>query len=63
MGKQYRRREHIAIALSRGWSVSEKRGKGSHALAIKEGERPFPIPQKISPGVHDMIKKRLGIKD
>ncbi len=63
MGKQYSRRELIAIALNQGWSISEKRGKGSHALAIKEGERPFPIPHKISSGVHDMIKKRLGIKD
>ena len=63
MGKQYSRKELIAIALRQGWSISEKRGKGSHALAMKEGERPFPIPMKISSGVHDMIKKRLGIKD
>ncbi len=63
MGKQYSRKELIAIALRQGWSISEKRGKGSHALAMKEGERPFPIPTKISSGVHDMIKKRLGIKD
>lgn len=63
MGKQYSRRELISIALKQGWTFNEKRGKGSHALMTKEGERPFPVPQKISSGVHDMIKKRLGIKD
>ena len=63
MGKQYSRRELIAIAIGQGWNISEKRRKGSHALAMKDGERPFPIPKKLSSGVHDMIKKRLGIKD
>ena len=63
MGKQYSRKELIAIALKQGWNISEKRGKGSHSLMMKEGERPFPIPQKLSSGVHDMKKKRLGIKD
>ena len=63
MGKQYSRREIIAIALKQGWSINEKRGKGSQALMTKEGERPFPVPKKLSSGVHDMIKKRLGIKD
>ena len=63
MGKQYSRRELIAIALKQGWTASERRGKGSHILLLKEGERPFPVPSKLSPGVHDMIKKRLGIKD
>ena len=63
MGKQYSRKELITIALQKGWTINEKRGKGSHAMMIKEGERPFPIPRKLSSGVHDMIKKRLGIKD
>ena len=63
MGRQYSRRELIAEAVKRGWTIDERRGKGSHAMALKEGERPFPIPRKISPGVHDMIKKRLGIKN
>lgn len=63
MGKQYSRRELIAIALQSGWALNEKRGKGSHAMLMKEGERPFPVPRQLSPGVHDMIKKRLGIKD
>ena len=63
LGKQYSRRELIKIALQKGWDVNESRGKGSHSLATKQGERPFPIPYKISSGVHDSIKKRLGIKD
>ena len=63
MGKQYSRRELIAIALTQGWTIDERRGKGSHIMAFKDGERPFPIPRKLSSGVHDMIKKSLGIKD
>lgn len=63
LGKQYSRRELIAIALSKGWTLDERRGKGSHAMMLKDGERPFPVPRKLSSGVHDAIKKRLGIKD
>ena len=63
MGRQYTRKELIAIALRQGWTLNERRGKGSHALLVKEGERPFPVPRKLSPGVHDAIKKRLGIQD
>ena len=63
MGKHYNRRELIEIARDRGWTILDSRGKGSHALAVKEGERPFPIPQKISPKVYHEIKKRLGIQD
>ena len=63
MGKYYNRRELIKIATERGWTILDSRGKGSHALAVKEGERPFPIPRKISPKVHHEIKKRLGIQD
>lgn len=63
MGKQYSQRELIRIAEQRGWTVDKRRGKGSHVLAMKEGERPFPIPRTISDGVLRNIKKRLGIKD
>ena len=63
MGKQYTRKELISIALRQGWMANKHRGKGSHILLTKEGERPFPVPSKLSPGVHDAIKKRLGIKD
>ena len=63
MGKQYTRKELITIALQMGWTLNERRGKGSHAMLMKDGERPFHVPRKLSPGVHDMIKKRLGIKD
>ena len=63
MGKQYSRKELITIALQMGWTLNERREKGSHAMLMKDGERPFPVPRKLSQGVHDMIKKRLGIKD
>ena len=63
MGRFYSQRELIKIAIERGWTISEARGKGSHVLAMKEGERPFPIPKMLSTGVHASIKKRLEIKD
>jgi predicted RNA binding protein YcfA (HicA-like mRNA interferase family) len=63
MGKFYNQRELISIARSKGWTINEERGKGSHVLASKEGERPFPIPQKIKSGLLTNIKKRLGIAD
>jgi predicted RNA binding protein YcfA (HicA-like mRNA interferase family) len=63
MGKQYTRRELIRIARERGWELDETRGKGSHILAMKDGERPFPIPRIIKPGILASIKKRLGIDD
>ena len=63
MGKQYSRRELIAIAMRQGWTPCERRGKGSHILMTKDGERPFPIPHRLSPAVHDEIKKRLNLND
>ena len=35
MGRQYSRKELITIALQKGWTVNEKRGKGSHAMIMK----------------------------
>ena len=63
MGKQYTQKELIRVALARGWSISETRGKGSHVLAMKDGERPFPIPRTIKKGILESIKKRLGLAD
>ena len=63
MSKHYNRRELIKIAMERGWTIIESRGKGSHALAVKHGKRPFPIPQKISNEVYHSIKTRLGLKN
>jgi len=51
------------IAKSKGWDIDETRGKGSHVLAMKPGERPFPIPRKIKPGLMATLKKRLQIDD
>ncbi|MDO5562804.1 MAG: type II toxin-antitoxin system HicA family toxin [Synergistaceae bacterium] len=61
MGKVYSQKEFIAEAMKRGWSISTARGKGSHVWCFKDGERPFPIPQKIKDGINAYIKKRLGI--
>ncbi len=63
MGKQYSQKELLKIARKQGWDINETRGKGSHVLLTKDGERPFPIPQKIKPGLMNTLKKRLGIKD
>jgi len=63
MGKYYSQKELIKIAKEKGWTIDEARGKGSHVLAIKKRERPFPIPQTISKGVLASIKKILEIKD
>lgn len=63
MGKHYSRKELIRIAQQQGWVIDAKRGKGSHVLAIKEGERPFPIPQKIKKGCLEKIKKCLNITE
>jgi predicted RNA binding protein YcfA (HicA-like mRNA interferase family) len=63
MGKFYNQRELIKVAHERGWTVIDGRGKGSHVWAVKEGERPFPIPQKIKKGLLGNIKKRLDIDD
>jgi predicted RNA binding protein YcfA (HicA-like mRNA interferase family) len=63
MGKFYSQRELIQIAKERGWTINEGRGKGSHVWAEKQGERPFPIPQKIKKGLLSSIKKRLHILD
>jgi Carbamate kinase len=63
MGKFYSQKELIRIAKDKGWTISEGRGKGSHVLASKEGERTFPIPRKIKAGLLANIKKRLGVKD
>jgi len=51
------------IAKERGWEIDETRGKGSHVLAMKAGERPFPIPRKIKPGLLASLKKILQIDD
>lgn len=63
MGKYYSQHELIKIATERGWTIDPGRGKGSHVWATKDGERPFPIPQKIKTGLLAKIKKRLGITD
>ncbi|MBL3593840.1 MAG: type II toxin-antitoxin system HicA family toxin [Synergistaceae bacterium] len=63
MGKHYNQKELIRIAKEKGWEIDETRGKGSHVLAMKAGERPFPIPQKIKPGLLAALKKRLQIDD
>ncbi|BDF79285.1 hypothetical protein CE91St28_20790 [Pyramidobacter piscolens] len=63
MGKVYSQKEFIREAVPRGWTISYGRGKGSHVRCCKEGERPFPIPQKIKTGMNADIEKRLGIKD
>ncbi|MDO9509522.1 MAG: type II toxin-antitoxin system HicA family toxin [Thermovirgaceae bacterium] len=63
MGKQYSQKELIIIAKAKGWDIDETRGKGSHVLAMKPGERPFPIPRKIKPGLLASLKKRLQIDD
>lgn len=61
MGKEYSQKELIKIAKKQGWEFDSKRGKGSHAYAEKEGERPLTIPKNISKGVLESIKKRLKI--
>ena len=63
MGRQFTQKELIRMALARGWSVNETRGKGSHVLAMKEGERPFSIPRTIKTGILESLKKRLAITD
>ena len=63
MGKFYSQKELIRVAQKKGWTISEGRGKGSHVLVSKEGERSFPIPQKIKSGLLANIKKRLNIED
>ncbi len=63
LGRQYSRKELIKIAKERGWEIDETRGKGSHVLAMKAGERPFPIPRKIKPGLLASLKKMLQIDD
>jgi predicted RNA binding protein YcfA (HicA-like mRNA interferase family) len=63
MGKYYSQKELIKIAVKKGWCINETRGKGSHVLAEKTGERPFPIPQVIKTGLLARIKKILEIKD
>ncbi len=63
MGKFYSQKDLIKIAKEKGWTVDTGRGKGSHVLVSKEGERSFPIPQKIKTGLLENVKKRLGIKD
>lgn len=63
MGRQYSQKELMKIAKERGWKINEGRGKGSHVLATKKGERPFPIPRIIKKGLLASIKKILDIKD
>ncbi|MDR1978296.1 MAG: type II toxin-antitoxin system HicA family toxin [Synergistaceae bacterium] len=63
MGRYYSQRELIQIAIEKGWTIDQGRGKGSHVLASKKDERSFPIPQKIKTGLLADIKKRLGIID
>ena len=63
MGKQYSQKELIKIAKEKGWEIDETRGKGSQVLAMKTGERPFPIPRKIKPGLLATLKKKLQITD
>lgn len=60
--KHYTRDELRKIAKERGWEISETRGKGSHWWASRPGERGSPIPSKITKGVEEAIKKRLGLK-
>lgn len=62
MGKYYSQRELIKIAKEKGWEINEDRGKGSHVLATKKGERPFPIPKTIKSGLLAKLKKKLEIK-
>ena len=48
-----------------GWSVAAKRGKGSHILFKKAGQRPIPVPanrKSLSPGVLDSIAGALGVR-
>jgi predicted RNA binding protein YcfA (HicA-like mRNA interferase family) len=63
VGKYYSQQELIKTALEKGWTVSVGRGKGSHVLVSKQGERSFPIPRKIKTGLLANIKKRLEIED
>lgn len=63
MGRYYNQKELIKIAKERGWEIKEERGKGSHVLATKKGERPFPIPRTIKSGLLSKLKKILEIKD
>jgi len=63
LGKQYSQKELIKIAKEKGWEIDGTRGKGSHVLAMKTGERPFPIPRKIKPGLLATLKKKLQITD
>jgi len=60
--KSYTQEEFRKIAEERGWTVSKTRGKGSHYFVSKEGEKGFPIPQKIKKGLRESIKKKLGLK-
>jgi len=60
--KSYTQEEFRKIAEELGWTVSKARGKGSHYFASKEGEKGFPIPQKLKKGLQESIKKRLGLK-
>ena len=60
--KHYSSDELKSIARSFGWTVTESKGKGSHAWAAKDGHEGFPIPRHVNSRVQDEIKKRLGLK-
>ena len=52
-------RDIVRAARAAGWTVSTKRGKGSHALATKPGQRAVTIPAHRNTGTDREILKHL----
>ena len=52
-------RDIVRAARAVGWTVSTKRGKGSHALATKPGRRAVTIPAHRNTGTDREILKDL----
>ena len=60
--KTYSRDEYARMFKTQGWSIDKSRGKGGHWWCTKPGCAPFPLPQKIKPGLESDLKKNLGLK-
>lgn len=58
-------KEVIDLLKANGWTEKEGRGKGSHRLFIKPGQRPITIPGKLSDdlaiGTERSILKSAGL--
>ena len=57
--KSYTRDEYAKMLKIRGWAIDKARGKGGHWWCTKPGYAPFPLPQKIKPGLESDLKKIL----